>query len=403
VLTALFSVLCIAAMFDVARLIHGTAIGLWMALLMALSSAQIGSAQEVRAYPLLILLALLAAAAMLRIERDGPGRRQWLILTLSIFAMLLTHYFAAPAIVAFGLYTLLRLRGRERVYAITAIAGGVLLFAMLWGPMLLRQRGAFAASASAGAYGEATAHHVVDTLGRLALIPVRMLFEPGPRAGATAALGAAIFIVPLLQLRRRRELLLWVLWLDCVVGFIVAIDLARSSGLLVQIRQTLLASPAVFAIFATLSARRLPLMRHGLPALVAIACIGALGHAYERINTRFSAFSTLLAPARGASEPIVFYSDQLWWSDWLLLGASHYSGAFPRACLRLDGIARENVMEELGNAQTIWLVTGSTPLRADQILPGSQVISIATEPYMADVMHVRLPIRPATGPSTTMP
>src|SRR5204862_22980 len=60
-LSALLSLLCVPLMFDIVRRQFSAGIGLWAALILALSSAQVDHAQQIRNYPLATLFCLGAA------------------------------------------------------------------------------------------------------------------------------------------------------------------------------------------------------------------------------------------------------------------------------------------------------------------------------------------------------
>ncbi|MGB7158235.1 MAG: glycosyltransferase family 39 protein, partial [Tepidisphaeraceae bacterium] len=109
--SAVMSVAAVALVFLVVRETLGTTTGLWAALLMAVASPQVQLGQEGRLYTLLLVEALGAALALLRIERHGPTLARAAALTLCVLAMALTHYFTAGALLALALYAGLRLRG----------------------------------------------------------------------------------------------------------------------------------------------------------------------------------------------------------------------------------------------------------------------------------------------------
>ena len=139
--SATLSALAVLLLFDVGRILHGTATGLWASLIMALAGAQIELAQEVRPYALLTLISLGALSALVRIEKYGPTLRRNIALGLLVLGMVLTHYFSAPAALAIGVYVLLRLRGRARRDAMISLVLAAIVYAVIWGPFFLQQRG----------------------------------------------------------------------------------------------------------------------------------------------------------------------------------------------------------------------------------------------------------------------
>jgi hypothetical protein len=143
---------------------------------------------------------------------------------------------------------------------------------------------------------------------RAALLPVRFFTEPMGDVTAPAAIGAVAFALIVILAWRRREMLLWALWLWLTVLPIVALDLSRKTQHLEFIRYTLLASPAVYALVAAAlsdSSRRL---RHLSPALALIACFLALPAAYSTWwKADWRRFAREIDAAARPSEPVIFW------------------------------------------------------------------------------------------------
>jgi hypothetical protein len=112
---------------------------------------------------------------------------------------------------------------------------------------------------------------------------VRFIAEPMTTSRAVALAGGVAYVLALLlALRRRNEMLLWSLWLWLTVLPLLALDLARGTQHLEFVRYTLLASPALYAMLATMLADHAKSwMRHVVPALAALACALALPAAYS--------------------------------------------------------------------------------------------------------------------------
>src|SRR5688572_25082902 len=158
------------------ELFASSALALWACAIYAIAGPQIQLGQEVRGYTLLVSLTLAAALLIVRIERRGGTRRHYALLALCLLAMLLTHYFAVGPIVGLALYALIHLRNRTRWLTSGAIVAGGVTFALLWGPMMLRQ------AQNLGDTNdwvlESRDGHVLRTLTRAALLPARYLNEP---------------------------------------------------------------------------------------------------------------------------------------------------------------------------------------------------------------------------------
>jgi uncharacterized membrane protein len=281
----LFSLAAIGVLFVVVRDLTGrTAPALWAALLMALAGPQIQYAQEARNYSLLLLEGLGAAAALVRIERHGPSRLREVTLVACVLAIALTHYFTLGAILALVIYAAIRLRGR----ALRHVIGCLVVVALLWGvlgaPLALRHlKNRDDPRATTFLRDDHRPGHTTRTLMRFTALPVRFIAEPMTTSRAVALAGGVAYVLaPLLALRRRNEMLLWSLWLWLTVLPLLALDLARGTQHLEFVRYTLLASPALYAMLATMLADHAKSwMRHVVPALAALACALALPAAYS--------------------------------------------------------------------------------------------------------------------------
>jgi uncharacterized membrane protein len=400
-LSVLLSVLCVAMLYLAMRPVHGAATALWACLLMALSDSLIEIGQEIRNYPLMILACLAAAAVLLRIERSGATPARLILLGIATLAALFTHYFVAPALAALGIYAMVRFRGRSRWMAPAVMLAMLLLFIGIWGPMALRQAQAFADAKGPGALADPSPDHLSHTLTLAAAAPLRLLFIPRSESAAVAMLSAAIFFLPLLMLRSKPQVLLWWLWLVLVIGFALALDLAQTTQHLEQLRHTILAAPAMCALLVIIVSGERPLLAHGAPALLALACAAAIG-AHSQFHPRYAELGRSIArQPPPASQPLVVYSDpgQEWWSGWLLLACSQYSGTFPRAVLRLNHPATAQQVVELRRWDGAWLVWISKQLQPADILPGTAAGEMDyRDPILASARHVRW--APTTAPAT---
>lgn len=404
-LNAVFSTLSIAALFWVVRALSGTTAALCAALILALSSAQIEAAQEVRNYPLATLCWLIAAAIVVHAARHGrlswPGAVALGVMTL---ATLLCLYVAVAAIGATLLYALLCLRGPARYRAAGAILVGGLLFAVLWTPQFLRQREAFAIQRDFDRSVERQfGNHAARTIQRAASMPMRMLFEPRESTRWVSSMAAVLYVLPWFALRRLPGMLLWAISLVATAGLLLILDACLGAQQLDQPRHALLAGPPTAALIAILVTAPNRLLRL-VPALVALACAMALGQTYLRQNPQYSDIGRFLSDPATAGEPVVFYSkpEATFWSEWLFVGAAHYSHTFPRPAVLLNAPIKPEVLEQLRAWPHIWVVTGLSDKTPEQIVPGTTVVSVKQNPYLGSVTRLRWTSptsKPSTGPS----
>lgn len=403
-LGALASVLAVAAFFDVLRLLHGTRVALWGAAILALSAAQVAIAQEVRNYSVTLLWLLLAADALVRIETVGPSPRRFATLGVATTLALFSHYFAAPALVAMGLYALVRLRARARIGAIAAMSIALVVFAVAWGPFMTQQTNAVVEASAKGSLGEAAASPRVLALVRLGAMPLRQLFEVPDPARMYAASSIILLVVAWILLWRRRDLLLWGFWSGAFVIFLGTLDLVRQTRHLEQLRHTIFIGPAVVALVAALtSAARGRFVVNALPCAALIAGAAALlvtrylGPADD--NPHFSQIGQLVATAPHERTPVVFYSDPhvSWFARLLYMGTAHYSKTFPRPAAVLDAPASPQLLGQLKRlGPEVWLVRGPGALSENDLLPGSVPVERFEQPGLAYITLLNWPDR---GPS----
>jgi uncharacterized membrane protein len=283
-LSVLCSLVAVALLFDVTRLLHGRAVAIWAGVLMALASPQIDFARQTRNYAMLMMTALLAADALVRIEQFGVNRRRLAALLIGALTALLTHYFCIGAILALGIYALLRLHGRARWQVVTTLVAAAALFAVCWGPFMWQQRRLFSVDDPSTSFlhnrGPGWFGHALE---QLALAPARQLSEPRLSMIVTSMVMAVLYLLPITMLARRRELLFWWLWLVGTIGVVAALDFARQSDHLEYVRYFILAGPAVYALipamFTKLGNIRWP--GHLVPAAAAVMCALVVPDTYK--------------------------------------------------------------------------------------------------------------------------
>ncbi len=220
--------------------------------LMALAPVQLVLSQQARPYTMVQFIALVAAIVLLSIQRTNGSWIKISILALAILALALTHYFSAGLIAAFGAYSILRLRGKNRIASVSAILIAVTIAAAAWGPNLL----AYNRNNSFAGYGR----FFNRTLAHVTLsVPQRLTMDSNGDPFLSAdnghwplviSLAILVYLVPLFRLRSHPHLLFWWLWVATEVGFIFMIDLFRHSTLLTITRYVTLAAPAVYALLA---------------------------------------------------------------------------------------------------------------------------------------------------------
>jgi uncharacterized membrane protein len=400
----LYSIFCslaaITFMFLAARELNGALVALCAAAMYAVAPTQIFLAQQVRGYDQLVAFGMAAAFCLVRLEMGrGSIPRNAIALGVCTLGMMLSHYFAAGACAAIGVYVLLRLRGRTLRVTLAALLASAVAFVLIWGPFLWKQRTYFAQTADVWLM-ERTPDHLINTAGRLfSWCWWLIVREPSPSTPIAMLSGLLLIIPPIaIVLRRRYELLLWYLWLLGTLGFVASLDFVRSTSHLRYERYVSLASPAVFVLLAAMAARLPPKMPKNIWMIVP-ACVVAislydwrLGYVTEgEPDWRQLGFDIDQSVRPG--ETIIFYpgTQPKWYIEIFYLAASHYSHAFPRPIIKLSAPATPELVSQIpGNSA--WMVSGSLNRSHDpaQILPGVTVVEQHGYPILT---HVELPPR----------
>jgi uncharacterized membrane protein len=402
-LSAVLSTLAVLVFFDAVRVMSGTTPALWAAAIMALAGPQIQLAQDVRPYALLILLGMAAIDVTARIERDGLTSRRAAALAACVFAMLLTHYFSVVAIAAVGLYVLIRTRGRTRTAVIAAFVIAGVVFAITWLPFMLRQSATLAESGDAWTRTNED-HHALHTLQRLALLPMRLMFEPLERSYVKAYVAAAVFVIPPMLFRRRPETLLWWLWL-CATSFaIAALELLRTTHQLDELRYTILAGAGVYALLPLLAGALPPRPRwlhHSLPAAAVLGCVVALPQAYLVWKPDYREIAQFIDARYRPGDAVVFSTsyDSTLFGSAMFMGVSHYARTYPWPFMILRGEPTPEQVQTLRSSPGVWLVSPGA-LGPNSLAPGGRITDSKSLAPVAMIDRIEPAKTPTTRPTT---
>jgi hypothetical protein len=305
-LSALLSVAAVVAFFDVLRLTSGTKIALWGACVMAIAGAQIQLSREARAYALVLLLSLLACDALVRIERFGPSAARWAGLTASAIGVMLSHYFAYSMIGALGLYALIRLRGRARTLGICALIVATVLVTITWGPFLRKQLAVYSLARDFAV--DPGPNYFWNGVHRLAQLPDGMLASTSDRSRMPLVVGLLFLFGPIVLAIRRREAMLWILLLVCVIGALFALDWIRGTSQLSYIRYTVLAMPALYALLVTAGGESW--LRWIVPPLIVFAAMTSLPYVvwpYRADAQDWRAVAARIAASTAPGDVLVYH------------------------------------------------------------------------------------------------
>jgi uncharacterized membrane protein len=397
--TRTFSVIAslagIAVLYAIVRQTVSAQAGLIAAAIMTLSPMQINLAQESRPYPLLTFFALLAAHAILRIERQGISPARLIQLALALVATALTHYFSLGALVAIFVYTLIRLDGKSRRRVLAVFAAAALFVLIIWGPFLWQQHREFFRQQdwSLEPYATRSMPFV-----RAAALPAAYFFgRPGSELTWLAPCIIA-YLFPLILLRRSKSLLFWWLWISAVIAQILAYDLINHSRLLATLKYTSLAAVAVYAIGATpLPIAKWPrwAIAYLLLIAVAIATAQRIQEGPPEDNGDWRGMAQTLNHLAGPRDPLVFYPSPFWGpSAMYYLAVAHYAPNADRPVMFLDDPATPNAQRQLAKFSRIWLIGPNVVQDTSKYLPGWNSVFSRGFPNSGSIAELEKPQAP---------
>ncbi len=389
-LSVAFSLLAIVLLYDIARLLHGRTVALWAALLMALAGVQIQYAQEARNYTMLLALTLGACDALVRIEQLGARPRRSIALGACILAMLLTHYLAVPAILAIALYAAVRLRGLQLQSALAAMTVAGLIFVTCWGMFFLQQSKGLMGEISSAV--EQREGNVFRGLRRLSILPLRYFTEPMKGSIAIGQVSVVMYLLPLLLLWKRRDLLLWCLLGGSVILWVFLSDLIRSAHGLAYSRYSIVATAPTYALAAAMLWHMKGIWKHLVPLVLSIACLAAIAQPYtiDKADTR--ELARLISSRCDPDDILIVHTlpDHDWRARALYLGVSHY--AVPKCpVVFLGDPPSDAVRQRIRVAREVWLMSPAPTIPTHEIFPHAQIAEGFFFPSVGSVQRVRLP------------
>lgn len=386
-LSAIFSVGCVAVAFDAVRVLQrSTVAGLWAAAVLAAANVQVQFAQEARGYALLILFMLLACDALARIERFGISRPRLVGLILASVGMLLTHYMAGVICLLLAIYAGVQLRSLARKQVWLSLLVAVMFSLAVWGPSMLVQietvhdRLGWLVQQPAGQ----------TTLRRLLAWPIGTLVHPGWRPGGECYGAAILFLLPLLMIRKYPSLRLWTLLLFGQLAVVALSDGFGQTAALNFPRYTLPAATAA-AILIPLMVLQLPhhrLIRFA-PAVVVLACVLGLPLSYEHNKPDYRKMARFIEHDCAGDSVIVFTSIQPnSETSMLAVALSRYADESKRRIVVTDDSANALKIAPTFSAGVVDIVTDA--LSAQAVIPHSTVIGTGFFPGIGSCTRVRV-------------
>lgn len=370
--------------------------GAWAAIataaVMAVAQPQVRMGQEARVYSLVLAVAAAAAWVMARIEKRGVARRRIIALGILCFLLPLLHYFSLTIVATLGGYALIRFRGSVRRKTLMATIIPIVIFVAVWSPVLYRQaHGASAAGTTV--FVDASKNHYQETLARLALFPIRSLFEPLPSERNVSMIFAIVCVIPLFLLRKRPEIVIWLFWIPLNLAPALLNDLTHRSWTLEIERYTFFATLGIYALigcFTELLPRRIGYL---IPALALLGCALHLNDTYHEETRkasqnwrRFAEFYhqiarpgdvTVFADASDPSHDSLYF-----------LCLEHYAHPLPGPIALLNQPANAILLEQLAGRGVILVGDGGA---AKTYFPGIQITDQKGDPNLGMIVRLNVP------------
>jgi hypothetical protein len=386
-LSIVCSLIAIALLFFIVRMQFGIWPAACAALLMAVAPTQIFLAHQVREYMLLQMLGMAALFALLRMEKSNRHGAA-IVLGICVLAMMLTHYFAIGAAIAIGVYVLIRFRGKTRRDAIVALLIAGIFYTIVWGPFAWQQRINVAATADVWLMEHSPMHWLM-TLQRSASWLWRLAINTD--TNAWASLLAVIGLIAVNILLRRKNLLIWWLWLAGTLGFIATLDSARGTALLNFARYVSLASPAIFVLLVMTIGTLPAFWRNAVPIAVVLMSLICWRMADVAEEPDWRELGSVIDQHVATNETLIFFHGLQpdWYDQIFYLGSAHYSHAFPHTILKLSGPASRELVRQIPG-DSAWLISGQLGENVSELLPGATVRDVYVIPNLAVCTHVQL-------------
>jgi uncharacterized membrane protein len=369
-LSLVFSLAAIVLLYFVVRDLNGSSAALWSALLMAFSAPQIAYAQEARNYTLLAATSLLAAFFLVQIQTRGLTAARWVGLASSVLATALTHYFSFGVLVAMGIYALLVLRNRRLAGVLGAFAGAAIVFVLAWGRNLIGQWQVMLHTFPMYANPQG---HTWATILRMIALPLRHLIGVSINNNTSLAASAGLLIAGILTLvYRRRDLLLWWLWMIGAIGTIATLDLLHTAEQLTMVKYTFAAAPAVCAIAAACVPTDWRRLRHFVPLTLVGLELYFLPGAYTEWKGDWRGAAQTAIALTPPGDPVVIAGNGTGRPtlSWLYLGMNMYVNPWPRPLSISDREPSVELLDQLRKYPQVTLVTDCLTDQPGEILPG---------------------------------
>jgi hypothetical protein len=365
----LFGIGAAAVLFDAVRRTAGPWRGLAAAGFMTFAPVQIDFSQAARPYTMLIFLGLILCDALIAIDRRGLSGWKLAVVGCATGALALTHYFSLGAILGAAVFVMTRRGAHWRKPAILAMAAGLLVALAVWGPVFWKTRHLYDAYQNFWRDSDAG---MLQSARAIVRIPIRLLLDPwqGWRWFTAVPLAMLVFAVPPFRLRKSPGIMLWWLWTIGTIAVIAIVDLVHHSTMVGVLRYVFLASPAVYAILATIIPGRLG----GIAAAAMVLCAAVYGASRVQAGPEPGEdwnFMAHLIEQHVSEHDVValigYYEHEPAYDYFVI---AHYAGDWKRPVIFLMGPPDEPARRQLASRQRVWMVGHAARSETARLLPG---------------------------------
>jgi hypothetical protein len=368
-LSIFFSMGSVVLIFDLVRRIAGPARGLIAAGLLVFAPAQIDFSQIDRPYTMLIFLSLGLCDAVIAIDRKSASRGKLFAVGLMTLLLAMTHYFSLGVIAAAGCYACWRFRGRARFATVSAIAIGLLLALMIWGPTLWRTHGVFTAYKDFAADPNPS---LIEHIRAILAAPILFCLDPNIRWDwvTFVPLAVLVYLVPLFLIRKSPQLLLLWFWAGVTIALLVVADFLHHSIMIATLRYVFLMSPAVYALIAV----TIPGRAGAAVAALILCCTAVYGASRIQVgpepNEDWKSMARLI---RHYAQPkdvvcLVGYYDTEPPFDYFVI--AHYGGEWNCPVLFITSPPASELRQELAHRPRVWMVGHAVIHETRRLMPG---------------------------------
>jgi hypothetical protein len=202
-----------------------------------------------------------------------------------------------------------------------------------------------------------------------------------------------VYLLPMLLFRRNPAMSWCALWLIAGVGFVFVLDLVLSTQALLYLRFTLIASPAVYLLLASLPLR--PGFRDLLPLAAVVACLMWLPDAYGATwKGQWRELGNDVKRVARADDLVIFAAPNnafLLNPPDLYGGVEYYANPIPCRVLLLDRPVDARLFNDLQTFHHVWLVTLESSRPPREYLPGWHFVRAAPNRLFAGALWQAAP------------